>query len=331
MSNIPQSPIDIETVIERRKRTWMKEASKRISLQERIGSSVPWWLIIVAGVLFALSAPHTARMFDQITPGFGFLAPFAVEFGLLYSAFRRKTDRQSGEKIPFALWALEILLFFTAVVVNGAGSLIAVTDKSSVQAMSISQILAAYFTLPIMLQVGLLLAGLAAFIIPVGTWAAGEGLAHQFLRQRKSGSYLEEKWRDVEREEIRRAFYQELIGRGVVAQEARRRAEVLSAGMTQGQLKALPTGDAIAVQLDMPKVSASSVHETVHVASMPKIGQAQGVNLDARDRVRQYLKDNPSAEDMSVRELGRATGVSKSLAHEELQAHKASHSAENLV
>jgi hypothetical protein len=76
----------------------------------------------VALVLYGLSAPHTAGVFDKLTPGWGWIAPIGVEFGLLYSAFRRRLARTRQEALPWTLWALECLLFLTAMLVNGAGA-----------------------------------------------------------------------------------------------------------------------------------------------------------------------------------------------------------------
>jgi D-glycero-D-manno-heptose 1,7-bisphosphate phosphatase len=49
---------------------------------------------------------------------------------------------------------------------------------------------------------------LFALFIPIGTWVAGEGLAELFLKQRQSGTLLEQRWRDAEILEVYRALYQ---------------------------------------------------------------------------------------------------------------------------
>src|SRR3989304_9212820 len=79
---------------------WEKQARKRISIQERIGQSISWWLVMIALVFFLLSAPHTARIFGMLTPTLGYIAPVGVEMGLLYTAFRRKKAHTLNERVP---------------------------------------------------------------------------------------------------------------------------------------------------------------------------------------------------------------------------------------
>jgi len=50
------------------------------------------------------------------------LTPIGVELGLLYAAFRRRLAKAEKETLPWTFWALEILLFLTAMLVNGVGS-----------------------------------------------------------------------------------------------------------------------------------------------------------------------------------------------------------------
>lgn len=87
---------------------------------------------MVALVLYGLSAPHTASVFDKLTSGWGWIAPIGVEFGLLYKAFRRDA-RATGEMVSWALWLLEALLFLTAMLVNGAGSFTSVINSVSLE------------------------------------------------------------------------------------------------------------------------------------------------------------------------------------------------------
>src|SRR5688572_7158126 len=105
-----------------RKRRKLKE----LSFRELIEASVPNWLIIVALALFLFSAPHTIRMFNMLTPGFGGAGVLLCEFGLLYISFRRRMEMRNGSTLPLTLWGLLALLFTTAVIVNGAGALLAV-------------------------------------------------------------------------------------------------------------------------------------------------------------------------------------------------------------
>lgn len=113
---------DIQNIYRQERRRWMHEEAPRRSVRDAITGSVPYWIVLVALVLYGLSAPHTASVFEKLTPGWGWIAPIGVEFGLLYAAFRRRLAKAAQEKLPWTLWALETLLFVTAMLVNGAGS-----------------------------------------------------------------------------------------------------------------------------------------------------------------------------------------------------------------
>src|SRR5438552_14977539 len=114
--------LDVEAIYRQERERWLKEEAPRKSARDVIADSVPYWIVLVAIVLYGLSAPHTASVFDKLTPGWGFIAPIGVEFGLLYSAFRRRLGRALMEPMPWTLWALEALLFLTAMLINGAGA-----------------------------------------------------------------------------------------------------------------------------------------------------------------------------------------------------------------
>ena len=101
--------MDVETIYRHERRRWFKEEALRKTIREYIADSVPYWIGLVAVVLYGLSAPHTAAVFDKLTPGWGWIAPLGVEFGLLYAAFRRRFARQtcggqvsrpSGDNLP---------------------------------------------------------------------------------------------------------------------------------------------------------------------------------------------------------------------------------------
>src|SRR5512135_2200138 len=116
------SEINIHDIYRQERSRWLREEAPRRSLRDLIAESVPYWIVLVALVLYGLSAPHTAAVFDKLTPGWGWIAPVGVEFGLLYSAFRRRLALHTNEQVPWTLWALEALLFVTAMLVNGAGA-----------------------------------------------------------------------------------------------------------------------------------------------------------------------------------------------------------------
>jgi hypothetical protein len=171
-----------------------------------------------------------------LTPVFGWLAPLGVEFGLLYSAFRRKRARQQGERIPAALWALEVLLFITAIIVNGAGSLAAVVAAVGIPNSSVAAILAQSGTFPATTQVALILVPIAALIIPIGTGGSGEGLAVLVFERDHSADQLEAAWQAAEYEALRRALFAAYTQAGYKPGDAKRQAASIAAGfVTPGE------------------------------------------------------------------------------------------------
>src|SRR6185503_8367968 len=140
--------IDLEKLYRDEYRRWLREEAPRRSFRDVLTGSVPYWIVVVALVLYGLSAPHTAGVFDKLTPGWGFIAPIGVEFGLLYAAFRRRLAKAEKEPLPWTLWALEILLFLTAMLVNGAGAFTSVVSAVNLGDFSFSSIVEAFGNLP---------------------------------------------------------------------------------------------------------------------------------------------------------------------------------------
>jgi len=157
--------IDVEAIYREARERWLKNEAPRKSIRDHIADSVPYWIILVAVVLYGLSAPHTAAVFDKLTPGWGFIAPIGVEFGLLYSAFRRRVAHHAQQVVPWTLWALEALLFVTAMLVNGAGSFTSVVAATQLDNLSFTAIAEQFGHLPATSQAALIMAGLSAFIV----------------------------------------------------------------------------------------------------------------------------------------------------------------------
>src|SRR5271165_3532218 len=128
--------IDIEAIYRQERQRWLHDEAPRKSLRDHIAESVPYWIILVALVLYGLSAPHAASVFDKLTPGWGWIAPIGVEFGLLYTAFRRRVARAASEQVSWTLWLLEVLLFLTAMLVNGAGAFTSVVSSANLDKLS---------------------------------------------------------------------------------------------------------------------------------------------------------------------------------------------------
>ncbi|MEP7285511.1 MAG: hypothetical protein ABI947_07065 [Chloroflexota bacterium] len=253
--------IDVETIYRQERQRWLREEAPRKSVRDVIAQSVPYWIILVALVLYGLSAPHTASVFDKLTPGWGWIAPIGVEFGLLYSAFRRRFAKARQERLPWTLWALEVLLFLTAMLVNGAGAFTSVVTVTQIDMLSFAAIVERFGNLPAASQAALIMAGLAAFIIPIGALVAGEGLAALVLEQRTGEDYRDQKWQEVEFTLMYRAVFVRYLQQGMVEKDARQRAasevkgylgkgypsavQLLSAGSGQGEQKANGQGDSV--------------------------------------------------------------------------------------
>lgn len=314
---------DVRYVRAQARAIWEKQARRQIGIQERIGQSVPWWLMIIALVFFLLSAPHTASTFDKLTPGWGWVAPVGVEFGLLYAAFRRKqiasarTDIRSGRRVPGTLMALEMLLFTTAVIVNGAGAFTAVVEQSRIADMSFADLGSNFGDQPAPVQVALVLVPLAALIIPVGTGVAGEGLAALILERREAGDIIEQRWRVVAAEIEFTALRDAAIAKGVSPGRSAKWAASIANGAGAGA--------------ERPSVSASvlpRIADVIGQADIPALPHADGQKrttptrtrektTGARQRVLDYLKTNPDAVNLNVRDLAAAVGdVGKTVAAE---------------
>lgn len=316
-----ESQINIESIASRRKQQWMKEARKQVTIQQRIANSVPWWLIIIAGGLFALSAGHTAGVFNQLSP-VGYAGPFVVEFSLLWAAFARVSAKEEHSVISITLHGLEVLAFVMAVGANAIGAITHVASQAGIGEFSFAKIISQFGTLPIATQAGILFTPLFALFVPIGTWVAGEGLASLILKQRTGGTDLEIQWGKVERVEIYRAIYSVLVDRGTVAVEARRRAESLSAGLTHGQQKLLGSGEPIAQSepiLLPEKPLPVAVRVPVQRTKRPQVA------VDVRGQIRTHLAEHEADRKLSARNLSIVvTGSERSrqVANEELQQYR---------
>ena len=318
MSQEGEQSLNIPAIRAQARAEWEARVRKSLSVQERIGESVPWWLVLIAGVFFLLSVPHTVAIFNKITPMVGYVAPVGVEFGLLYAAFRRRqVPRMSPQLI-----LLEVLLFFTAVVVNGAGSFEAVVSATrEIQGMSFEQLLGQYRDMPATSQVALLLAPIAAIIIPVGTIVAGEGLATLLLERRVQGDLLELRWREE----------------AVTVEFAALRDAALMSGMTPG--RAVRWAEQVA-SVPRPQASVTSgtsavsgadtdnyrTNEAVRNASGSPdsghgTGQGYSKNMSAREIARAYIEANPDALKLSVRQFADAAGLGKTVAAEVMREY----------
>ncbi|MCZ7538790.1 MAG: hypothetical protein M5U29_02495 [Anaerolineae bacterium] len=277
--------LDMETIYREERQRWLREEAPRRSFRDVVADSVPYWIVIVALVLFGLSAPHTAEIFNMLTPGWGFIAPVGVEFGLLYAAFRRRLAKARNHTLPWTLWAMEVLLFVTAILVNGAGSFVSVVAANNLESLSFSAIVNSFDALPATSQAALIMAALAAFIIPIGTLVAGDGLADLTLEQRERIDFRERQWQEAEFTVIYRAVFVRYMQAGLDERDARRR----SLSEVKGYLG---TGRSSAVRL----LSAGNGQ-----------GEQSGLRTNrsgsVKERVHEHLDTYPALEELSVNQV----------------------------
>ena len=277
--------LDMETIYREERKRWLREEAPRRSFRDVVADSVPYWVVIVALVLFGLSAPHTAEIFNMLTPGWGFIAPVGVEFGLLYAAFRRRLAKSREHTLPWTLWAMEVLLFVTAILVNGAGSFVSVVAANHLESLSFSAIVNSFDALPATSQAALVMAGLAAFIIPIGTLVAGDGLADLTLEQHERTDFRERQWQEVEFTVVYRAVFVRYMQTGLDERDARRRALSEVKGY-------LGTGQSSSVRL----LSAGT-------GQSEQRGHRTNGRHGVKARVREHLDSNPDLEALSVNQV----------------------------
>lgn len=304
--NKPNIP-DIKEVRIKARAEWERSMRRRQGIQDRIGHTIPFWLIGIATVFYLLSAPHTAGTFNLLTPGWGWAAPIGVELGTIYVAFRRYQLRHDHLRAPLALNILGIMVVAIAFVVNGAGALSAVVDAVGLSALPFADIVGRFGALPVTSQVGLLLVPLAAVVIPLGALVAGEGLAALILERRERGDFIEQEWMRV-RIEIE---FEALMSAAVQSGISPRRAAIWAAAIVKS--------DEALTAPETPLLSAENSE-----SGQADSGQSSVHRAYATEQARQYLVDHPEAESLTVRAFAEAAGIKKSLAAEVLAEYKKS-------
>ena len=275
--------IDIEAIYRQERTRWFREEAPRKSIREMIADSVPYWIVLVALVLFGLSAPHTAGMFDKLTPGWGWISPVGVEFGLLYCSFQRRLAKAANIGLPISVLALEILLFITAMLVNGTGAFVSVVVATGIDNLSFAGIVEHFGTFPATSQAALIMAVLSAFIIPIGALVAGEGLAALALERKTGYDHRERAWQEVEFTVIYRAVFVRYLQQGIVEREARNKA----LSEVKGYLG---------------RASSFAVR-TVSAPSGQNGHSANGHLGSVKERVRSYITEHPELQQLSVNQL----------------------------
>lgn len=284
--------LDMETIYRQEHERWLATEAPRRSFRDQLTGSVPYWIIVVAAVLYGLSAPHTSGVFDQLTPGWGWIAPVGVEFGLLYAAFRRRLAHVAGEAIPWTLWALEILLFLTAMLVNGAGAFSSVVETTDLDQLSFGAITEQFGRLPATSQAALVMALLSAFIIPIGALVAGDGLAKLALEQRSSIDFREQRWQEVAFTVTYRAVFVRYMQQGLPERDARHRAQA----EVKGYLAQSPTSGQRLLSAGSGQTGQAGQNGQRTNATDTATGHSESVKA----RVRAYLDVHPDLAQLSV-------------------------------
>ena len=131
------------------------------------------------------------------------------------------------------------------------------------------------------------MAGLAAFIIPIGTLVAGEGLAALTLERRGGAAPKEFRWREVEFIVVYRAVYVRYLQQGVPDREAR------------GQANAEVRGYLGSGTPNVPSTVRALFARSGQAVQVPN-GQA---DVGVKAKVRAYLAAPPDAAELSVNQL----------------------------
>ena len=276
---------------------WEKRQRKRQSRIEKISNSMDFWIVFIVLSFVALSIPHTMKVFDMITPGWGRLAFIGLELGLLYRSFRGKVAKIKSGSLPGSLIFLAWLLFVSLVVANGVGAFIAVSDSQSViEEMSLSEIFKSWPDLPASAQIALILVPLAALMIPVGTMVGGEGLAALLLESREDGNPIDDLWSEVAQDVEFVALRDAALNMKRTPKQANRWASEVVGLDIGGQAERRPQSSG----------SGQSPDTSGHAG-----GQGYKKNMDAKSAVFRYLAEHGD-DDLSVRVL--ASEVSREIA-----------------
>jgi hypothetical protein len=304
---------DVKAVRLQAKLEWEATMRRRQGIQERVGHTVPFWLIGITTVFYLLSAPHTAGTFDLLTPGWGWAAPIGVELGTIYVAFRRYQLRHSNERVPLALNILGIMVVAIAFVVNGAGALAAVVDAVGLSKLPFADIVARFGELPVTSQVALLLVPLAAVVIPLGALVAGEGLAALILERRERGDFIQQEWAKVRIEIEFEALMSAAVQSGISPVRA---ANWAAAIVKSDKALAAPEPRLLTAEngRDVQDGQLDSQTETPSAESSR--------TSYAIDQGKAYLSEHPEAESLSVRAFAEAAGIKKSSAAKVLAEYK---------
>ena len=199
---------------------------------------------------------------------------------------------------------MEILLFITAILVNGAGAFVSVVAVTGLDSLSFAAIIHEFSTIPATSQAALVMAALSALIIPIGTLVAGDGLADLTLQKRENTDFREVKWQEVEYEVIYRAVFVQYMQQGLTEKSARKRS--LSA--VHGYLGSVQTSSVRLLSAPSEQ-TGQSAHNGHH---------ANGQSGSVKETINEFLDTHPEVSELSV------NGVLDALQEAEVKAGRTS-------
>jgi len=170
--------------------------------------------------------------------------------------------------------------------VNGAGAFTSVVGAVQLERLSFAALVEQFGSLPATNQAALVMARLSAFIIPIGTLVAGDGLALLVLERRHGINLRETQWREV----AFVATYRALFVRYLQSELPDRAARLKAMAEVKGYLSA---GSPPAVRA----LSAGNVRGA-------QSGQTDGVQQsNMKGQVIAYLAAHPEATQLSINNL----------------------------
>lgn len=324
-----QPQINVAGIYQETRRRCIAEARQSLPLQERLETALPWFLVVIQIVFFALSASHTANMIARIVPPVRIpvididipvapLAPVGFELGLSVVAMMNYASRKRGETPPKVWVGIEVLLFATTLLSNLSGSVIEAVKPSSLTSTNVA-------VADVSLLLTLIMAFVFSFIIPVGNKVIGQATMHLIIEQRQNGDPAERRWRAVMFSELMTAFYQAYLLSGLKAGEAKQKANSVATGyvaaLTAGSRPALPAPTSDSNKSDRPNTSDNTVNirtdrtqqsDSNRTASNGQPNSVGKPNVRVRNYVVTLLNSNPgmTLDDVVVREVARAVEVS---------------------
>jgi hypothetical protein len=312
--------INIGTVERDVRAEWDKDQRRKRRIEEKFVLLLPFGLVLMFAVFYALSAPHTASLINMITPGWGSFSPVGMELGILIIAALMEVGWRNW-LTKTILW----LMVLMSIVINVAGGLVSVVSLSGndISAATLQELFSKFSTLPATSQVVLFLVLPIGVLIPIMTKFTGEAVIKLALNKLElSTTDLEQLWaRDCMRA-LYQGLYTAATEKGAGAVMASKWAEVAAAqwykSIVTPQIEPRPQPQPIPIP-DQPQQLGGVRAEMGFVGIMESGGKSSGKPVSdfpperpsttpvatpsKLELAKSWLKDNPSDKSLSGREL----------------------------